>query len=87
MAVQVPVIASRVGGVPEVVDDGETGFLSAVGDVDKMADDAVKLLTNPKLRREMGKRARESAIARYRTDIVIPQYIEFYNRVLAKKGI
>jgi glycosyltransferase involved in cell wall biosynthesis len=85
MAVQVPVIASRVGGVPEVVDDGETGFLSAVGDVDKMADDAVKLLTNPELRREMGKRARESAVSRYRTDIVIPRYIEFYNHVLEKK--
>ncbi len=76
-----------MGGVPEVVDDGETGFLSAVGDVDKMADDAVKLLTNSELRRAMGKRARESAVSRYRTDIVIPQYIEFYNRVLAKKGI
>jgi glycosyltransferase involved in cell wall biosynthesis len=85
MAVQVPVVASRVGGLPEVVDDGETGFLSEVGDVDKMAADAVKLLTDPKLRREMGKRARESAVARYRTDIVIPQYIEFYNEVLAKR--
>ena len=84
MAVQVPVIASRVGGLPEVVDDGETGFLSAVGDVDKMAADAVKLLIDPKLRREMGKRARESAVARYRTDIVIPKYIDFYNRVLAR---
>lgn len=82
MAVQVPVIASRVGGVPEVVDDGETGFLSAVGDVDKMAADAVKLLTDHKLRREMGKRARESAVSRYRTDIVIPKYLEFYERVL-----
>src|SRR5258705_9388369 len=87
MAVQVPVITSRLVRVPDVVDDGETGFLSAVGDVDKMADDAVKLLTHPELRREMGKRARESAVSRYRTDIVIPQYIEFYNRVLAKKGI
>ena len=86
MAVQLPVIASRVGGIPEVVDDGETGFLSAVGDVDKMAEDAVTLLTDPQLRREMGKRARESAVSRYRTDIVIPQYIEFYNSVLAKKG-
>src|SRR5207247_1731819 len=62
MACEVPVVASRVGGLPEVVDDGETGFLSAVGDVDKMAEDAVRLLTDKKLRREMGKRARISAI-------------------------
>jgi len=85
MACEVPVIASRVGGIPEVVTDGETGFLSEVGDVDKMAADAARLLGDPILRREMGKRARESAVSRYRTDIVIPQYIEFYNRVLAKK--
>src|SRR5207253_3222309 len=83
MAVQVPVIASRVGGLPEVVDDGETGFLSPVGDVDKMAGDAVRLLTDPEFRHAMGKRARESAITRYSTDKIIPQYIEFYERVLA----
>src|SRR2546423_2487792 len=82
MAVQVPVIASRVGGLPEVVDDGETGFLSAVGDIDKMADDAVNLLTDSKLRKEMGKRARESAITRYSTHKIIPQYIEFYERIV-----
>jgi N-acetyl-alpha-D-glucosaminyl L-malate synthase BshA len=84
MACEVPVIASRVGGVPEVVTDGETGFLSEVGDVEKMSEDAARLLTDPALRSEMGKRARESAISRYRTDIVIPQYIEFYERVLGK---
>ena len=82
MAVQVPVIASRVGGIPEVVDDGETGFLSAVGDVDKMASDAVRLLTDHDLRREMGQRARVSATSRYSTDLIIPQYIKFYERVL-----
>jgi N-acetyl-alpha-D-glucosaminyl L-malate synthase BshA len=82
MAVQVPVIASRVGGLPEVVDDGETGFLSPVGDVDKMADDAVRLLSDKKLRREMGKQARVSATSRYSTDKIIPQYIEFYKRIL-----
>ena len=85
MACEVPVIASRVGGLPEVVTDGETGFLSAVGDVAKMAADAARLLTNPELRRKLGRSARESAVSRYRTDIVIPQYIEFYERVLAKK--
>jgi len=83
MACEVPVIASRVGGLPEVVDDGETGFLSAVGDVDQMANDAIKLLTDKKLRREMGKRARTSAISRYSTDRIIPQYINFYEQVLA----
>jgi N-acetyl-alpha-D-glucosaminyl L-malate synthase BshA len=84
MACEVPVVASRVGGVPEVVDDGETGFLSAVGDVEKMADDAARLLADEQFRGDMGRRARESAISRYRTDLVIPQYIEFYERVLAK---
>jgi len=84
MACEVPVIASRVGGVPEVVTDGETGFLSEVGDVEKMAEDAARLLTDAALRREMGKRARESALSRYRTDIIIPRYIEFYEHVLSK---
>jgi N-acetyl-alpha-D-glucosaminyl L-malate synthase BshA len=86
MACEVPVIASRVGGIPEVVTDGETGFLSEVGDVEKMANDAARLLSDVNLRHEMGKRARESAVGRYRTDIVIPQYIGFYNLVLAKSA-
>ncbi|MGI9067329.1 MAG: N-acetyl-alpha-D-glucosaminyl L-malate synthase BshA [Pyrinomonadaceae bacterium] len=84
MACEVPVIASRVGGIPEVVTDGETGFLSEVGDVEKMAEDAARLLADADLRRNMGRWARESALSRYRTDIVIPQYIEFYESVLAK---
>ena len=84
MACEVPVIASRVGGVPEVVTDGETGFLSEVGDIEKMAEDAARLLADADLRRNMGRRARELALAQYRTDIVIPQYIEFYEKVLAE---
>lgn len=83
MACEVPVIASRVGGIPEVVTDNETGFLSAVGDVEKMAADAARLLSDKDLRTEVGRRARESAISRYSTDLVIPQYIQFYERVLA----
>jgi N-acetyl-alpha-D-glucosaminyl L-malate synthase BshA len=84
MACEVPVIASRVGGIPEVVTDGVTGFLSEVGDIEKMAEDAARLLADADLRRNMGRRARESALAQYRTDIVIPQYIQFYESVLAK---
>ncbi len=83
LACEVPVIASRVGGIPEVVTDGETGYLSEVGDVEKMSDDAARLLGNADLRREMGKRARASAIGRYSTDLIIPQYVDFYERVIA----
>lgn len=84
MACEVPVVASRVGGVPEVVDDGQTGFLSEVGDIEKMAEDAARLLADADFRQNMGRRARESALERYRSDIVIPQYIQFYESVRAK---
>jgi N-acetyl-alpha-D-glucosaminyl L-malate synthase BshA len=83
MACEVPVIASRVGGIPEVITDGETGYLSEMGDVEKMSEDAARLLSDSRLRSEMGARARSSAVSRYSTDLVIPQYIEFYERVLA----
>lgn len=85
MACEVPVIASRVGGLPEVVSDGDTGFLSDVGDITKMAADATRLVADEKFRKEMGVRARVSAISRYRTDIVIPQYIAFYEEVLGRE--
>lgn len=83
MACEVPVIASRVGGIPEVITDGETGYLSEVGEVEKMSADAARLLMDEGLRHEMGRRAREAAISRYSTDLVIPQYINFYERILA----
>ncbi|MEP6925104.1 MAG: N-acetyl-alpha-D-glucosaminyl L-malate synthase BshA [Pyrinomonadaceae bacterium] len=82
MACEVPVVASRVGGVPEVVTDGVDGYLSEIGNVEKMSADAAFLLQNEELRREMGAKGRESAISRYSTDLVIPKYIEFYEKVL-----
>lgn len=84
MACEVPVVASRVGGIPEVVTDGETGFLSEVGDVHEMAKNAAQLLVDKDLRREMGGRARESALGRYSTDSVIPKYLAFYEEVIRK---
>ncbi len=82
LACEVPVVASGVGGIPEVVTDGETGFLSAVGDVKKMSEDAARLLSDKDLRQEMGISARTQSLSRYNTDLVIPQYINFYERVI-----
>jgi N-acetyl-alpha-D-glucosaminyl L-malate synthase BshA len=85
-ACEVPVVATRIGGVPEVVTDGETGFLSDVGDTEKMSDDVMKFLNNEEMRRTFGEKARESAVSRYGTELIIPQYIKFYEQVLEAKS-
>lgn len=84
LACEVPVIATRIGGVPEVVTDGESGFLSEVGDTDKMAEDTLRLLEDEDLRRAFGEKGRESAVQRYGSDKIIPQYIAFYEKIVKK---
>jgi len=83
-ACELPVIATRIGGIPEVVTDGETGFLSDVGDTAKMSADTLRLLTDDDLRLAYGTKGRAQAIERYSTSKIIPQYIAFYEKVLAK---
>jgi N-acetyl-alpha-D-glucosaminyl L-malate synthase BshA len=83
-ACEVPVIATRIGGIPEVINDGESGFLSDIGDVEKMSADSLKLLRNEDMRRSFGERGRELAIQRYSTDEIIPQYIAFYEKIIGK---
>jgi N-acetyl-alpha-D-glucosaminyl L-malate synthase BshA len=85
MACEVPVVATRVGGVPEVVEEGETGFLFPVGDVEAMADAAILILNDPQTARRMGKRGRELAIERFTDDKIIPQYEALYASLLNKK--
>lgn len=86
-ACEVPVIATRIGGIPEVVTDSETGFLSDIGDTEKMSDDVMKFLNDEELRRTFGKKARESAVARYGSELIIPQYIAFYEKILGAKSV
>ncbi|HEX8249468.1 MAG TPA: N-acetyl-alpha-D-glucosaminyl L-malate synthase BshA [Pyrinomonadaceae bacterium] len=83
-ACEVPVIATRIGGIPEVVTEGETGFLSDIGDTEKMSDDVMKFLNDEEMRLSFGEKARESAVARYGSELIIPQYINFYEKILGK---
>ncbi len=82
MACEVPSIATRVGGVPEVVVDGETGYLFEVGDVDAMANCAIDLLSDEDRLRALGKKARAYARKKFCAAEIIPQYERFYQRVL-----
>jgi N-acetyl-alpha-D-glucosaminyl L-malate synthase BshA len=81
MSCEVPVIASNAGGLPEVVDDGVTGFLLPVGDVPGMAAAALRLLGDENLRRRFGEEARRQAVARFSQDTVVARYRSLYEKV------
>lgn len=81
MACGVPAVATRVGGVPELVTDGEDGFLDGVGDVAAMSEKAVRLLTDQGLQARVGAAARKTATTRFCTDRIIPQYESYYSHV------
>jgi N-acetyl-alpha-D-glucosaminyl L-malate synthase BshA len=83
MACHVPVIATSVGGLPEVVAHGETGFLYPVGDVDSMADAAIRILQDDELRGRLGRAARRRALEHFDQDRVVGRYREIYQRVMA----
>src|SRR3954469_17707645 len=78
MACKVPSISTRVGGVPELIDDGETGLLYGVGDVDGMTQGAIGLLNDRKRLEEMRETARRTAQKRYCSTLVLPQYVKYY---------
>ncbi len=84
MACEVVPIATNAGGVPEVIDHSQTGFLADVGDVDTMARYAIEVLSDDDKLREMGQRARQSAQARFCASRIIPKYEDFYREVLER---
>jgi N-acetyl-alpha-D-glucosaminyl L-malate synthase BshA len=86
MASGVPVIASDAGGLPEVVDNGETGFLAPVGDVEAMASGAIEILRDDETWRRFSRQARQSATERYGVNSIIPQYERYYERIVNGGG-
>ncbi|HLF63893.1 MAG TPA: N-acetyl-alpha-D-glucosaminyl L-malate synthase BshA [Saprospiraceae bacterium] len=83
MACEVPVISSTAGGLPEVNIQGVTGYLSAVGDVDDMAKNAIKLLKDPELLANFSKAALARA-KEYDIDKIVPYYEKYYEEVLER---
>jgi glycosyltransferase involved in cell wall biosynthesis len=84
MACGVPVVASRVGGLPEVVIDGETGFLHPPADIEAMTASAVRILSDDDLHARLGAESRRVAVTRFRADRVVPRYEAFYRKVLER---
>jgi len=86
MACEVVPIATRVGGVPEVIEHGISGYLADVGDVDAMAGYAIKLLNDDSHLREMAKASRAMAQSRFCASKIVPQYEAFYRRTLERSS-
>ena len=83
MACGVPPVATRVGGVPELVTHGVDGFLEPVGDISAQSARVVELFTNPDLYRRMSAAARMTAVERFASSLIIPQYEEYYRQIVS----
>ena len=86
MACGLPVIGTSVGGLPEVVDDGRSGFLKAVGDVDGMAEAALSLLRDPAKLDSFSREARRRAVEEFPIEAAVARYRTLYEETLAGSG-
>jgi N-acetyl-alpha-D-glucosaminyl L-malate synthase BshA len=82
MACGVPVIASNIGGIPELVTHGENGYMAEFGDVERMSRYALELLKNPKKWQAFSDKARSAAVEKFSADRIVDQYMALYNRLL-----
>jgi glycosyltransferase involved in cell wall biosynthesis len=81
-----PVVATRVGGVPDVVRDSEDGFLVDAGATDDLGDRLDQLARDPELRARMGERGRERVLPRYAVDRLVRDVDQLYKSLLASEA-
>jgi glycosyltransferase involved in cell wall biosynthesis len=86
MATGLPVVATAVGGIPTVVEEGRTGFLVPTGDADALRDRLARLRADPPMARACGERGRRTAVARFSSERMQRDYAELYRRLLARRG-
>ncbi|HLB01079.1 MAG TPA: N-acetyl-alpha-D-glucosaminyl L-malate synthase BshA [Bacteroidota bacterium] len=82
MACNVPVISSSVGGLPELVSHGETGYIAEIGDIDRMAKYAVELLSNRKRYALFAAASRARAVEMFDSKKIVAEYVRYYEHVL-----
>ncbi len=86
MACKVPAVATRVGGIPELIDDGVTGLLFDVGDIAAMAQAVLSLLGDRERMNAMREAARREAKKRFCATLVVPRYVRYYEQVLGRQN-
>ena len=84
MSCSVPVVASSIGGLPELVLHGETGYIAEIGDVQRMAKYALELLSDERRWDLFSKNARKRAVEKFDVDTIVPLYEKLYQEALAE---
>jgi N-acetyl-alpha-D-glucosaminyl L-malate synthase BshA len=86
MSCGLPVISTSVGGLPELINHNETGYIAEIGDIDRMARYAMDLLTNERKYQEFSQKSRERAVKDFDISIIVPQYEQYYQEILEDRG-
>lgn len=84
MSCEVPVVATRSGGITEVVEHGVCGFLCDVGNIEEMAGNVLRLLKDESLRQAMGRNGRRRAIEKFHVENIVTQYEQLYYDILSR---
>jgi glycosyltransferase involved in cell wall biosynthesis len=87
MAVGLPVVSTRVGGVPEVVQHGQSGFLADAGDDQTLSARILELAANPELRSSLGARGRDRACSVFSEVQMAERYAALYEEMLGAAGV
>jgi N-acetyl-alpha-D-glucosaminyl L-malate synthase BshA len=85
MACELPVVSSSVGGLPELVVHGETGYIAEIGDIDRMSKYAIELLTNTTRYNFFAEASRKRAVEMFPVDKMVDRYEQYYRAVLDGK--
>jgi glycosyltransferase involved in cell wall biosynthesis len=84
MATGLPVVSTKVGGIPNVIDERQTGLLVPPGDEAALRDRIARLLSDPSVSRAYGERARTVVVARFSAERMQRDYLDLYARVLSR---
>lgn len=84
MACGVPVIGTNVGGIPEVISDGENGYICGLGNIQEISKKAIDLLQNPVLHKQISRHALDTVKEKFKAEAIVEQYEELYYQLLDK---
>ena len=87
MASELPIVATKVDGASEAIEEGVNGFLVSVGNIRGMTEKIITLLDNPETAKEMGRRGKEKVFPEFDIDLMVEKIDDLYQRLIRSKGL